>query len=73
METIGIIGALTVIGFLLFIFVYIGEQKEEENWLCYRRKSYRGEAANGYCSGEDGNVRYGHCLYYKLWKRSQYR
>lgn len=69
METIGIIGALTVIGFLLFIFVYVGEQKEEEDWLCYRRKAYRNEASNGYCQGEEGNVRCGHCLYYKQWKR----
>lgn len=69
METIGIIVALTIIGLLLFIFAYVEEQREEDDWLCYRRKAYRNEAANGYCQGEEGNVRCGHCLYFKQWKR----
>lgn len=72
MEGILIVGALTVIGFLLFIFVYFSEQKEEEDWMCYQKKSYRYEAMNGYCAGEEGNVRCGHCLYYKQWKRRNY-
>ena len=72
MENIGIIVAITIIGILLVIFSYVGEQKEEEDWLCYMKKAYRNEAANGYCQGEEGNARCGHCLYYKQWKRRNY-
>lgn len=69
MTTILIIAILCVLVLALIIFVQLGEQKEQEDWMCYTKKSYRYEAGNGYCAGEDGNVRCGHCLYYKQWKR----
>ena len=68
MELLIIVGMIALAA-TLFAVAYIGEQKETEDWLCYRKKCYKGEAANGYCAGEDGNVRCGHCLYYKQWKR----
>lgn len=62
----------TVVVFILLIFVYLNEQKEEEDWLCYQRKSSKYEASNGMCQGEEGNVRCGHCSHYKRWKRRNY-
>ena len=67
-----LISVLFILGIALFIFVYLQEEKEDEDWMCYCRKSSRYEASGGCCQGEEGNVRCGHCLYYKQWKRRNY-
>ena len=64
-----ILAVICVFAFALFLYVYLGEQKDEEDYQCYMNKFHKYEAGNFMCKGEENNKRCGHCPYYRKWKR----
>lgn len=71
MSTVVIL-AVIIITMALLAMVITGEQKEAEYYDCYLRKAGRYEAGSGKCKGEENNIRCGHCLYNKNWRRENY-
>lgn len=71
MSTVVIL-AVILVTIALIAMVITGEQKEAEDYDCYTRKAGKYEAGSGKCKGEENNIRCGHCLYNKNWRRENY-